>query len=159
MGLWSDMSPGRGQVAGRVVDVLLSIHDVLRSGGRSKWTFGREDRVRSALKLLAETCWRHRSRWRGRVKHARAAELIGAASESDSGVFVSCGATIEQVIWTHASGHGRREGAIMRCGPALSHDARARAVAKKMEVRSRVGVSRVGCDAPSMAHVVVCSTS
>lgn len=38
-----------------MVDILLSIHDVLRSGGRTKWTFGRENRVRSALKLLAET--------------------------------------------------------------------------------------------------------
>lgn len=70
-----------------MVDILLSIHDVLRSGGGAKWTFGRENRVRSALKLLAETCWRHRSRWRGRLKHTRAAELIGAAGESDSSVF------------------------------------------------------------------------
>jgi hypothetical protein len=49
--------------------------------------FGRENRVRSALKRLAETCWRHRERRRGRLKHARAAELIGAAGESDSSVF------------------------------------------------------------------------
>ena len=81
------MSPDGGQLVERVVDILLSIHDVLRSGGRTKWTFGRENRVRSALKLLAETCWRHRARWRGRLKHARAAELIGAAGEGDSSVF------------------------------------------------------------------------
>lgn len=41
-------------------------------------------------------------------------------------------------MYTDASGHGRREGGIMRYGQAMSHDGKARAVAKMMEVRSKV---------------------
>jgi hypothetical protein len=103
--------------------------------------------VRSALKLLAETCWRHRSRWRGRLKHARAAELIGAVGESDSSVF--CLAVMRLQMYAYASGHGRREGGMMRYGQAMSHDRKARAVATKMEVRSRVDVLRVRLRCPA----------
>jgi hypothetical protein len=51
-------------------------------------------------------------------------------------------------VYTYASGHGRREGGTVRYGQAMSHDGKARAVAKMMEVRSRVDVSRVRLRCP-----------
>lgn len=97
----------------------------------------------SPLKLLAETCWRHNERRRGRLKHTRAAELIGPAGESDSSALWSCDVVMEKVrfcilriclgTWPQ---RGRND--ALRYGQVMSHDFEARAVAKEMEeVRSR----------------------